>query len=114
MKFVEDEKLHVLANSISDDLLANCLDTLTLDNSWQYWHSGSGVHMMGDGVGKDIGKFYDWVKNRFSYLKGDATICVIHKIEGDSIYSTFVVINPSLLFQLEPELRRILNLKAFL
>lgn len=105
MKFVQDEKLHILADSISDELLRKCLDTLGLQYSWR---------MSSNANFQEIAEVNAWCTNKFYYLKENAALCVIHKIRNKEIYSTFVVINPNFLFQLEPELRRILNLKAFL
>lgn len=106
MKFVEDERLHALAGDIQLDNLDLCLRALQLQIT----------HQLNDSISESIEGFYRWMEatcTRFS-LADDATFCVIHKRDGDDFYSTYVVISPDHLSQLESKIRRILNLKAFL
>ena len=107
MKFVHSDELDNLADSISYSLLIDCLDALTLQHTWRYSFNATFV---------DIDDFRTW-SERISLMYGfreDNTLCVIFKIKNEDIHSIFVRINPDHLSQLEPALRQVLKLKAFL
>jgi hypothetical protein len=107
MKFVHSDELDNLVDSISWDLLRDCLDALTLPYAWRF---------SSNAAFENINDFRDWEEmiNVMYGFKEANTICVIFKIKNENIHSIFVRINPDHLSQLEPALRQVLKLKAFL